>query len=97
MQRTPLADVTAQRGAAWRADAGWEVAAQYGDPAAEDLAVHRGAGLRDASHWARLRFSGRDHLEFLHRMATNRYRDLRSGHGLEAVFADNRGSILELA
>lgn len=94
MPRSPLA--TAVPGAAWTAYSDWELPAHYGDPEAEYRAGCQGTDLRDASHWSRLRFAGRDHLDFLHRMTTNHFRDLESGAGLEAVFTDNRGRILEL-
>ncbi|MCC7264252.1 MAG: aminomethyltransferase family protein [Candidatus Latescibacteria bacterium] len=70
--------------------------AHYGDPEVEYQAGRRGVGLRDTSHWSRLRFAGRDHLDFLHRMTTNHFRGLQPGTGLEALFTDNHGRILEL-
>jgi folate-binding protein YgfZ len=94
MPRSPLA-ATAP-GIAWTTYSDWELPANYGDPAAEYRAGCQGAGLRDASHWSRLRFAGKDHLDFLHRMSTNHFQGLESGAGLEAVFTDNRGRILEL-
>ena len=94
MTKSPLA--TAAPGAAWAEYADWELPAHYGDPEAEYRAGRQGAVLRDTSHWSRLRFSGRDHLDFLHRMTTNHFQGLAPGAGLEAVFTDNRGRILEL-
>lgn len=94
MPRSPLA--TAVPGAAWIESSDWELPAHYGDPAAEYRAGRQGVVLRDTSHWSRLRFAGRDHLDFLHRMTTNHFSALAPGAGLEAVFTDNRGRILEL-
>ena len=94
MLRSPLA--ASVPGAAWTGYSDWELPAHYGDPEVEYRAGREGAALRDASHWSRLRFSGRDHLDFLHRMTTNHFRGLEPGAGLEAVFTDNRGRILEL-
>ena len=53
-----------------------------------------GAALRDISHYARILFSGKDHLEFLHRMTTNHFLNLQVGEGFETVFPDSRGRIL---
>lgn len=75
---------------------GEELPAHFGDPVAEYHAGHRAAALRDASHWSRLSFAGRDHLDFLHRMTTNHFNGLQPGAGLEAIFTDNRGRIIEL-
>ncbi len=94
MLRSPLA--TAVPGTAWTEYTDWELPAHYGDPEVEYRAAREGAVLRDASHWSRLSFTGRDHLDFLHRMTTNHLRGLETGAGLEAVFTDNRGRILEL-
>jgi folate-binding protein YgfZ len=94
MPKSPLA--TAAPGAVWAEHSGWELPIHYGDPAAEYRSAHQGAALRDATHWSRLRFGGRDHLDFLHRMTTNHFRGLEPGAGLEAVFTDNRGRIVEV-
>ena len=40
----------------------------YGDPAAEYQAAHTTAFLRDTCHFGRLRISGADSLDFLHRI-----------------------------
>ncbi len=84
------------RGAVFAEYSGWEMPAHYGDMEAEYWAAREGTGLRDASHWSRLLFSGQDHLDFLHRMTTNHFKELQPNAGLEAIFPDNRGRILEL-
>ncbi|MBI2503825.1 MAG: aminomethyl transferase family protein [Candidatus Latescibacteria bacterium] len=94
MAKLPL--VATAPSTTWTEHSGWQLPAHYGDPEAEYRAGHQGAVLRDASHWSRLRFAGRDHLDFLHRMTTNHFRGLQEGAGLEAVFTDNRGRILEV-
>ena len=38
-----------------------------------------------------------DHLDFLHRMTSNDFHNLQIGHGLEAVFIEQRARILDLA
>ena len=52
-----------------------------------------GAALRDISHYTSILFSGKQHLEFLHRMTTSHFLNLQVGEGFETVFPDNRGRI----
>ena len=94
MPKSPLAAPVP--GTTWTEDSDWELPVHYGDPEVEYQAGHRGSALRDVSHWGRLSFAGRDHRDFLHRMTTNHLNGLEAGAGLEAVFTDNRGRILEL-
>ena len=69
--------------------------AHFGNPHEEYRAVRGSAAVRDVSHVGKLRFDGVDHLDFLHRMTTNHCLDLQSGTGVEVVFPDNRGRIVE--
>ncbi len=60
-------------------------------------AARAGAALRDAQASFRLYMRGADHLDFLHRMTSNDFHNLQMGHGLEAVFIEQRARILDLA
>ena len=60
-------------------------------------AATRGAALFDASGRGRILFTGPDHLDFLHRMSTSRIFGSSVGDGLETVFCDSRGRILQVA
>ena len=60
-------------------------------------AARVGAALRDAQASFRLYMRGADHLDFLHRMTSNDFHNLQIGHGLEAVFIEQRARILDLA
>jgi folate-binding protein YgfZ len=94
--KSPLADLTDSCGARTAAFAQWQMPAHYGDSACEHEAASSGAVIRDLSHWTRLTLTGADHLDFIHRMTTNDIVHLRPGDGCAAVFADNRGRIVEL-
>ena len=94
--RSPLASLTRKYGAEYSTFSGWEMPAHYNLPGTEYQAAHSRAVLRDASHWGRFLIGGKDHLEFLHRMSTNDFVNMESGEGIEAVFPDNRGRILEV-
>ena len=60
-------------------------------------AARTGVALRDAQASFRLYMRGADHLDFLHRMTSNDFHNLQIGHGLEAVFIEQRARILDLA
>ena len=60
-------------------------------------AAARGAALFDASGRGRILFTGPDHLDFLHRMSTNAIAGSAVGRGLETVFCDPRGRIVQVA
>ena len=92
---SPLDSVTKASGAVF-APTEPALPLHFGDAGAECRAALTGAVVRDACHLGRIRFSGDDHLGFLHRMSTNDFDHLGSGSGREAVFTDNRGRILEL-
>ncbi len=63
----------------------------------EYQAARTGAALRNAQTSFRLYLCGVDHLDFLHRMTSNDFHNLQIGHGLEAVFIEQRARILDLA
>lgn len=62
----------------------------------EYQAARAGAALHEQASF-RLDMRGADHLDFLHRMTSNDFRNLQIGHGLEAVFIEHRARILDLA
>lgn len=94
--KSPLVDLTDSCGARLAPFADWRMPAHYGDAGSEYGAALSGAVMRDVSHWTRLSLTGADHLDFLHRMTTNDVVHLGPGEGCPAVFADNRGRIVEL-
>ena len=63
----------------------------------EYQAARTDAALRNAQTSFRLYLCGVDHLDFLHRMTSNDFHNLQIGHGLEAVFIEQRARILDLA
>ena len=93
MPDSPLHTVTARHGAV---TGPLGAPSSFGDPQAEYAAARGAAAVRDASHLGLLRVGGADHLDFLHRMSTNHFRNAAVGEGLEAVLPDSRGRILEL-
>ncbi len=91
-----LRDVLTEEGGRWEEQVAEAPAPRdYGDPIAEYTAAAQGAALHYGGHWGRLLLGGADHLDFLHRMTTNDFIGLQNGHGLQAVFTESRGRIVD--
>lgn len=92
-----LRDVLTEQGAQWDQHIdGASAPCDYGDSTAEYAAVTQRAGLHYIGHWGRLLFGGADYIDFLHRMTTNHFVNLQNGAGLQAVFTENRGRIVDV-
>lgn len=52
--------------------------------------------LYDRSHWGRLRISGKGALEFLNNRTTNEFRNLVKGAGVDTLFLQSKGKIIDL-
>jgi glycine cleavage system T protein len=73
---------------------GWELPGTYGDPIEEHTAARRAAGITDVSHRAKLRLTGSDRVEYLHRILSNDVKNLEPGRGCHAAFLTPQGKIL---
>ena len=94
--RSALFTLAESSGATFGKAGGWELPRFYSGIAEEYESALTGTVIRDVSPSSRLRFSGDDHLDFLHRMTTNGFLETPPGTGFRAVFADSRGRIIEL-
>ncbi|MFZ0385154.1 MAG: glycine cleavage T C-terminal barrel domain-containing protein, partial [Solirubrobacteraceae bacterium] len=77
----------------WAGD--WRRAYDYGDPAAEALAVNRAAGLIDVSTLGKLLVRGADAGVFLDRLYPNRFSDLKPGRIRYGVISSDAGRIVD--
>ena len=92
MKETPLEPALA--GAARRAvDLGVEVAADYGDPAAEEDALEHGAGLVDRCAAGSVSVTGPDALSFLHSVVSQDVAALAEGEGAHALLLQPQGKL----
>jgi folate-binding protein YgfZ len=91
---TPLHDVTAQAGAVFTDDAGWQVPARFGDVAAEYDRVRSAAGVFDVSPRGKVELTGKEAALFLHNLSTNDINDLPVGAGCEAFLTTNKAKIV---
>jgi sarcosine oxidase subunit alpha len=77
----------------WAGD--WRRAYDYGDPAAEALAVHDAAGLIDVSTLGKLIVRGPDAGGLLDRLYPNRFSNLKPGRIRYGVIASDAGRIVD--
>ncbi len=96
LQHTPLHDMATRSGAQFREWYGWELPRSYGDVESEYTAAVGGAALHDASYAGRVRATGEDTLDLLHRLSTNVVVSLQPGQGAPTVLTSDRGRILDL-
>jgi folate-binding protein YgfZ len=66
----------------------------YGDVQREYRAGREGAALFDTTARGRLRVSGADRAEFLHRLLANRVRGLEPGQGNHTLLLNSKGKVL---
>jgi len=94
--RTPLYNAALREGAKFKEWYDWELPATYSDVLVEYKAAKEGAALHDASYTGRIKATGKDVLDLLHRISTNAVLSLQSGQGAPTVLATDRGRILDL-
>ncbi len=91
---TPLHDATARDGAIFTEEAGWQVPAHFGDPAAEYEAARTGAAVFDVSHHGKIEVSGRDAAQFLHNLTSNDILHLAPDSGCEAFLCTAKARVV---
>ena len=94
--RTPLYEVAAGAGASFQEWHGWKLPHAYGDVPAEYRAAREGAALHDASYVGRIRATGDDVLDLLHRLSTNDLASIPHGQGAPTILTSDRGRIIDL-
>ena len=94
MSATPLLALHQAANAEFIEEAGSQIPASYGDAVSEHLACRENAILVDLSHRGCLRFSGPDTEEFLHRMLSNRVKELNPGEGAYNTFLTRQGKFI---
>ncbi len=94
MPATPLLALHQEANAHLTEEAGWEIPAMFGDAISEHLACRESAIVTDLSHRGNLCFSGPDTEEFLHRMLSNRVKELKPGEGAYNTFLTRQGKFI---
>lgn len=75
-------------GAVWADIGGHRLPLHYGDPTAEYSAARTGAVIMDRSHEGRVRVTGRDRIDLLHRMSTNDLSGMGAGEARMTVLTN---------
>ena len=96
MQTSHLSQVTQASGALTGEWQGWELPLSYGSPDEEYTTAVTAAAVYDASSVGRLKVTGVDGLDLLHRLSTNAVERLAPGQGTNTVLTDDRGRIIDL-
>ncbi|MFZ9837528.1 MAG: glycine cleavage system aminomethyltransferase GcvT [Opitutaceae bacterium] len=95
LQRTPLRDFHAARGARLVDFAGWEMPVQYRSILEEHRAVRRAAGLFDVSHMGEFDVRGPGAAAFLNRLVTNDVSRLFPGRVLYSPMCYPDGGVVD--
>ena len=74
----------------------WELPRTYSDVVSEYLAGTAAAAVHDSSYMGRLKATGEDVLDLLHRLSTNDLLSLQPGQGAPTVLTTDRGRVLDL-
>ena len=96
MQTSPIHIMTQAAGAVIGEWHDWQLPLSYGDPEAEHSAATASAAVYDASYVGRLKVTGSDGLDLLHRLSTNAVETLAPGQGTNTILTDDRGRIIDL-
>jgi folate-binding protein YgfZ len=89
-----LRDLQEECGASFARFFAADLAAHYGDPAAEWNAARRGGAVIDAGHRALLRAVGSERVDFLQGMLSNDLRTLKPGGGIHAAYLTVQGRVV---
>ncbi len=96
MQKSHLHEVTQASGSLTGEWQDWELPLSYGNPEEEYSSATTSAAVYDASAIGRLKVTGSDGLDLLHRLSTNAVESLIPGQGANTVLTDDRGRIIDL-
>ncbi|MDO8530872.1 MAG: hypothetical protein Q7T26_01695 [Dehalococcoidia bacterium] len=96
MPQTPLHDLQKAQGATFADYEGWRMPRAFAGPAAEYRALSDAAGVTDRSHQGRLRLTGKDGLDLLHRVTTNALLDIEPLQGKATLLLTSKGRIIDL-
>jgi folate-binding protein YgfZ len=81
------------RGAEFEDFFGVEVPSSYGNVEQEYWAIRKSAAIRDVSFFGKVRITGKDAQNFLHRMISNDVQSLQPGKGVWSLFLDIKGHV----
>ncbi len=95
MERSPLYTLQKKAGAAFEKAFGWEAPQVYTSVQEEYQAATEGVALADRSSVGRLKATGKDALDLIDRLSTNKLEELVPGEVLPTVLTSNKGRIID--
>jgi folate-binding protein YgfZ len=93
LMRIPTYEWHQQKGAVFEESFDCEIPSHYGDFRREYRLLRKETGIRDVSHFGKIKVTGRDRQRFLNGMLTNEIKALETGQGTWALFLDVKGHI----
>lgn len=93
--RSPLHALHSAAGASFTLAHDWEIPYTWTSPLQEATAARQRCALWDRSPWGRLQATGKDALDLLNRLSTNRLDDLPLGQGRQTVLTTNKGRCID--
>lgn len=90
----PLNPLWKSLGAVFETKRGWRIPAHFGDPKKEYEAARKRAGLFDRSSRGKIRVTGADRIDFLHRILSQDVRGLKPGEVSPAALLSAQGRML---
>ncbi|MCL0044450.1 aminomethyltransferase family protein [Dehalococcoidia bacterium] len=96
MNRTPLHEIQKLSGATFKPVNDWEIVNTFGDETKEYQAARDGVALLDRSCAGRFIVRGRDALDLLNRLSTNKVDTLLVGTGQGTILSTNKGRVIDL-
>ena len=93
---TPLSEAQTRAGASFATFDGWRLPQSFGKPLEEYRAAREGVALADRSSYGRLKITGKDALDLLNRLSSNKLIDLAQGQGASTVLTNNKARIIDL-
>lgn len=95
MQKSTLLEKQQSLGAEFGEYHGRQLPRRYAKTRDEYFASRTNIALMDRTYFGRLRITGSDHEDLLHRLTTNELRELQPGEGQVSIFANEKGRIIE--
>jgi folate-binding protein YgfZ len=96
IRNTSLVEAQKMAGAIFTTFDGWQIPQSFGNTLEEYRAAREAVALSDRSSFGRLRIKGKDALDLLNRLSSNKIVDLPQGEGASTILTSNKGRIIDL-
>lgn len=94
-QTDSLVEILRGNGAVFDYMDGMQLVGNFGSPIGEYDSIRHDNTVSDRSHFGLLKVNGKDALELLNRLSTNKVVDLPSGQGASTILTNNKGRIID--